>query len=211
MIVEAKKMARDVRLAIDMNSDNRALLVEEDPDTTSLDDIITAKLCDAIRMVELEASLEMLEQGHQFGETVTWVSDGKGWTLLPDDFLRLVSFKMSDWNYGVSEAITNDDTLYSRQWSKWKGIGGTPEKPVVAIVNRPEGLALEFFSCVDEEATVERATYVPMPRIDLHGGIDVSERCYKAAVYRAASLALSSVGDQLATTMIEISKSLLNQ
>ena len=69
---------------------------------------------------------------------------------------------------------------------------------------------LEFFSCKDDTATVDQAVYVPLPKIDIDGGIDVSEKCYRAAVYRAAALALASIGDQLSTTMVELSKSLLD-
>lgn len=203
-------MARDVRIAVDMNRESTPLLLDGDTETTSFDDIIYAKLTDAVRMVEMEAPLNLLEQGHQFGDNVVWGEDGKGWILLPDDFMRLVVFKMSDWRHSVSEAITQDDPKYSRQWSRWKGICGNPEKPVVAIVNRAEGNVLEFFSCHDDTATVEQAVYVPLPRIDLDCGIDVSEKCYKAAVYRAAALALASIGDQLSTTMVELSKSLLD-
>ena len=210
MIVQAEKMARDVRIAVDMNRESTPLLLDGDTETTSFDDIIYAKLTDAVRMVEMEAPLNLLEQGHPFGEDVVWGEDGKGWILLPDDFMRLVVFKMSDWRHSVSEGITQDDPKYSRQWSRWKGICGNPEKPVVAIVNRAEGNVLEFFSCHDDTATVEQAVYVPLPRIDLDGGIDVSEKCYKAAVYRAAALALASIGDQLSTTMVELSKSLLD-
>ena len=199
MIVQAEKM-----------DDSTPLLLEDDIDTISFNDIIYAKLTDAVRMVEMEAPLHLLEQGHQFGENIVWGDEGKGWLILPDDFMRLVVFKMSDWHHSVSEAITQDDPKYSRQWSKWKGVCGNPEKPVVAIVNRAEGNVLEFFSCNDDTATVEQAVYIPLPRIDLDGGIDVSEKCYKAAVYRAGALALSSIGDQLATTMIELSKSLLD-
>lgn len=203
-------MARDVRIAVDMNRESTPLLLDGDTETTSFDDIIYAKLTDAVRMVEMEAPLNLLEQGHQFGDNVVWGEDGKGWILLPDDFMRLVVFKMSDWRHSVSESITQDDPKYSRQWSMWKGICGNPEKPVVAIVNRAEGNVLEFFSCHNDTATVEQAVYVPLPRIDLDGGIDVSEKCYKAAVYRAAALALASIGDQLSTTMVELSKSLLD-
>ena len=210
MIVQAEKMAKDVRIAVDMNHDSTPLLLEYDIDTISFNDIIYAKLTDAVRMVEMEAPLHLLEQGHQFGENIVWGDEGKGWLILPDDFMRLVAFKMSDWRHSVSEAITQDDPKYSRQWSKWKGVCGNPEKPVVAIVNRAEGNVLEFFSCNDDTATVEQAVYIPLPRIDLDGGIDVSEKCYKAAVYRAGALALSSIGDQLATTMVELSKSLLD-
>lgn len=68
---------------------------------------------------------------------------------------------------------------------------------------------LEFYSSRSGRATVAQATYLPYPIVDRDGGIDVAEGCYRAAVYRAASLALASVGDQNWQTMLEISKSLM--
>ena len=203
-------MARAVRVAIDMNRGDEPLIMEGDTDTLTLDEIIYAKLADAVRLTEMEAPLFMLESGHDFGEDNVFIGeDGKGFIILPDDFMRLISFRMSDWRRTVYDAISESDPQYALQSSRFKGICGNPEKPVVAIVRRSEGKVLEFYSCKTEEATVAQATYLPIPKIDRDGGIDVAEDCYRAAVYRAASLALASVGDQLSTTMLEISKSLL--
>ena len=209
MTVQAEEMARAVRVAIDMNKGDEPLIMEGDTDTLSLDEIIMAKLADAVRLVEMEAPATMLESGHDFGDNIFIGEDGKGFIILPEDFMRLISFRMSDWKRTVFEAISENDPQYALQSSKWKGICGNPEKPVCAIVRRGEGKVLEFYSCNDNTAIVTQATYVPIPRIDIDGGIDVAENCYRAAIYRAASLALASVGDQLSTTMLEISKSLL--
>ena len=209
MVVQATEMAKAVRVAIDMNRGDEPLFVEEDTDTLSLDEIIMAKLADAVRLVEMEAPATMLESGHDFGDNIFIGEDGKGFVILPEDFMRLISFRMSDWKRTVFEAISENDSQYALQSSKWKGICGNPEKPVCAIVRRSEGKVLEFYSCNDNTAIVTQATYVPIPKIDIDGGIDVAENCYRAAIYRAASLALASVGDQLSTTMLEISKSLL--
>lgn len=203
-------MARAVKVAIDMNRGDEPLIMEGDTDTLTLDEIIYAKLADAVRMVEMEAPLTMLESGHDFGEHDTYIGeDGKGFIILPNDFMRLISFRMSDWTRTIYEAITESDPQYALQSSRFKGICGNPEKPVVAVVRRSEGKVLEFYSCRDNAATVAQATYLPIPKIDRDGGIDVAEDCYRAAVYRAASLALASVGDQLSTSMLEISKSYL--
>ncbi len=209
MTVQAEEMARAVRVAIDMNKGDEPLIMEGDTDTLSLDEIIMAKLADAVRLVEMEAPATMLESGHDFGDNIFIGEDGKGFIILPEDFMRLISFRMSDWKRTVFEAISENDSQYALQSSKWKGICGNPEKPVCAIVRRSEGKVLEFYSSRDNRAIVTQATYVPTPRIDIDGGIDVAENCYRAAIYRAASLALASVGDQLSTTMLEISKSLL--
>ena len=210
MTVQAEEMARAVRVAIDMNKGDEPLIMEGDTDTLTFDEIIYAKLADAVRLVETEAPLFMLESGHDFGDNDTYIGeDGKGFIILPNDFMRLISFCMSDWRRTVHEAISESDPQYALQSSRFKGICGNPEKPVVAIVRRSEGKVLEFYSCKTEEASVAQATYLPIPKIDRDGGIDVAEDCYRAAVYRTASLALASVGDQLSTTMLEISKSLL--
>ncbi len=211
MVVQAADMARAVRVAIDMNRGDEPLLMEGDSDTLTLDETIHAKLADAVRMVEMEAPAIMLESGHDFGgEGVFIGKDGKGFVVLPDDFMRLVAFRMSDWHRTVHDAIDENSPEYAMQSSRWKGICGNPEKPVCAIVRRPEGKVLEFYSSRDDTAEVTQASYVPRPRIDAVGGIDVAEDCYRAAVYRAAALVLSSLGDGLSTTMLEISKSLIN-
>ena len=206
----ASTMTKEVRVAIDMNRGDALLLKDEDCDTLTLDELIMSKLEEAVRLTETEAPLRMLESGHDFGDDNVFIGeDGKGFIILPDDFMRLISFRMSDWRRTIYEAITESDPQYALQSSRFNGICGNPEKPVVAIVRRSEGKVLEFYSCNSDNATVAQATYLPIPRIDRDGGIDVAEDCYRAAVYRAASLALASVGDQLATTMLEISKSLL--
>lgn len=233
MVYQIQSISRAVRVAIDMNMSNEQLLITDDNDTLTLDEIIIAKLTDAVRIVEMEAPATMLESGHDFGgvtvddateqttsstedstdnksDNVFWTTDGKGFIILPDDFMRLVAFRMSDWKRTVFEAISDNDPQYALQSSKWKGICGNPEKPVCAIVRRSEGKVLEFYSCSDDTATVVQATYVPIPKIDIDGGIDIPEECYQAVVYRAASLALASIGEtQLSATMLEISKSLL--
>ncbi len=225
MIVAADKMAKAVRVAIDMNRGDDPLFMEGDSDTLTLDEIIFSKLAEGVRLVEMEAPPALLESGHDFAgcaeacpgnknptrecSHVFWGEDGKGFIILPHDFMRLIAFRMSDWHRTVFDAISETDPEYALQSSRFKGICGNPEKPVVAIVRRSEGLVLEFYSCRDKTATVTQATYIPVPKIDEDGGIDVAEMCYQAAVYRTASLVLASLGDQLSTTMAEISRSLL--
>lgn len=210
MIVQAEEMARAVRVAIDMNKGDEPLIMEGDTDTLTLDEIIMSKLADAVRMVVSEVPLHLLESGHDFGDCDLHIGDdGKGFVILPRDFMRLLCFRMSDWTRPVYEAITESDALYGRQSSKWKGVCGSASRPVCAVVRRSEGLVLEFYSSRSGRATVAQATYLPYPIVDRDGGIDVAEGCYRAAVYRAASLALASVGDQNWQTMLEISKSLM--
>lgn len=210
MKVKATEMVKAVRVAIDMNAEDRELTNAGDSDTLELDAIIMSKLADAVRLVELEAPAHLLESGHDFSEKVFIYANGKGYALLPHDFMRLICFRMSDWERGVYEAISETDAEYSLMSSRHRGVSGSAEKPRVAIVRRNEGKVLEFAGSEDGKASCTQASYLPYPEIDGEGNIDLAEECYQSAVYRAASLTLASVGDQLSGTMLEISKSLLN-
>lgn len=201
---------RDVRIAIDQNMTNEQLMATEDIETLSLDDIIRSKIVEAVRRVETLAPVYFLEEGHTFGDAVYWGELESGWVLLPDDFMRLIAFRMSDWERTVYTAISVDDVRYAKQSSRYKGIRGNVERPVCAIVNRPEGKALEFYSCKSNTAYPSIALYLPYPKIDENGGVDICERCYTAVVYMTASLVVSVYGEsERATLLTELSKSIL--
>ena len=194
MVYKIETVSQDVRIAIDENMTSEQLLGDEDIDTLSLNEIVRSKIEEAVRRVETTAPTFLLEEGHTFGDSVFWEDNNSGWTLLPDDFMRLIAFRMSDWERTCHNAISVDDPLYDLQSSRFKGVRGNVQKPVCAVVNRAEGKALEFYSCNSEEAYVKRATYLPYPKIDDEEGIDISERCYTAVVYTTAALVLTAYG-----------------
>lgn len=194
MVYKIETVSQDVRIAIDENKTSEQLLGDEDIDTLSLNEIVRSKIEEAVRRVETTAPTFLLEEGHTFGDSVFWEDNNSGWTLLPDDFMRLIAFRMSDWERTCHNAISVDDPLYDLQSSRFKGVRGNVQKPVCAVVNRAEGKALEFYSCKSEEAYVKRATYLPYPKIGDEEGIDISERCYTAVVYTTAALVLTAYG-----------------
>lgn len=211
MIYQIDKILRDVRVCLDQNMMSEALLDSGDLDTLSLDDIIRSKIVEAVRRVHLDAPNYLLEGGHNFGDAVYWGAMESGWVLLPQDFLRLVVFKMDDWERAVYTAISADDPEYARQRSRFKGIRGTAQKPVCAIAIRPEGRVLEFYSCKSCHAQVSRAVYIPEPSVDEYGGVDISERCYTAVVYTAAALSMLTCGEtEKGTRLSDLAKTFLS-
>lgn len=206
MRIRAARMIEDVRIAMDMNGSERAL--QELGDTTSLriEDIIRKKLSWGARAVELEAPLELLGEGHHLRGGIIREGNGRGFMLLPNDFLRLISFRMSDWERTVYEAVDCSDRRYGYQSSRFAGIRGNRERPVVAIVKRSEGLGLEIYNCDGE---LERGTYQPKPEIDEEGIIDIAEGCYEASVLRVASLVLSTLREENWKEMYEQSLAML--
>lgn len=210
MIYRIDDVMRDVRVCLDQNMTSEQLLHTEDVDTLALDDIIRSKILEAVVRVHTNAPTYLLEQGHNFGDTVYWGDLESGWVLLPQDFMRLIVFEMSDWERGVFTAISPSDPEYALQRQRVKALRGTAQRPVCAITTRPEGRALEFYSCKTKEAYVRRGVYLPYPEIDKDGGIDICERCYTAVIYAAAALTALTLGETDASSALsEISKTAL--
>lgn len=208
MIYQICDIAKAIRIILDQNAISEQLIAAGDIDTLSLNEIIESKIPDAARIVEMSAPNYLLDSGSNFGDSTYWKDGYCGWTLLPDDFMRLIVFKMNDWERSVYTAISDQDPQYAIQSSRWKGIRGTTQNPVCAIVIRAEGKVLEFYSCKSNKATVEQAVYLPIPKLE-DGGIDLCERCYSSILYYAAGLAAQSLGSESAKNMLEISKSLI--
>lgn len=204
------EIAKDVRIAIDQNMSSDTLIGFDDVDTLSLNDIIKSKVTDAVKRIHSTAPAYLLDGGNNFGDAIYWKELESGWCLLPENFMRLVVFQMDDWERAVYHAISEDDVEYKKQSSRFKGIRGTPQKPVCAIAIRPEGKALEFYSCKSENAMVSRAVYLPYPVIDEDDGIEICERCYQAVVYTIASLVLTTYGNaDLSKALSDLAKSAL--
>lgn len=205
-------IVQEAKVALDENVSSAALNGLGDVDTLKLDEIIESKVVDAARIIESNAPTHLLDSGRAFGEVIGWDSQpgyGSGHIHLPDDFLRLITFQMSDWDYPVTVAITETDTAYQQQRSRFAGVRGTPQKPVVAIVQQPIGLVLEFYSCyTGDEAYIKFARYIPVPRIRNHK-IDLCEKLKPAIVYYTAYLTALSMGEgDVASAMLATAKEL---
>ncbi len=205
------RILEDVRVALDQNATGIPLEAIGDVDTLSLDGLIKSKVEEAVTRIHSDAPAWLVSEGRNFGDAIYWGDMGSGWVLLPDDFMRLVAFRMDDWSRAVYHAIGADTPEYAQLCSRFKGIRGTPQRPVCALSIRPEGRVLEFYSCKGEEARVSEAVYLPYPRIDRDGGIEICSRCYTAAIYTAASLASTALGNSdMASALAELAKSSLN-
>jgi len=210
MIKQVEDILRDVRVCLDQNEADNALISNGDEETLMLDDIIRSKILESVDSVHLAAPYWMLEQGHNLRATIHWEPMECGYTLLPDDFLRLVVFEMSDWERPVHEAISTLSPEYKLQRSRIKALRGTAQRPVCAIGAKPFGKVLEFYSCKTTNATVSRAVYIPIAEIDANDGVDISEQCYAAVVYTVAAATLTTMGEtQQAAALVEQANNLL--
>jgi len=208
MTYNVADLKQAIRVVLDQNMVSTQLVSTSDIDTLSLDEIIESKIVDAARIVLRDAPAHLLDGGTVFpqaSQVVTWDSQagyGPGSVPLPADFLRLVCFKMSDWDHAVSQPIYEDNPLYKVQRSRFGGVRGNPQKPVVAIVMRSDGARLEFYSCAaDSNASVAEAAYIKIPVID-SSTIAICEKLKPAVVYYAAYLTAINVGENDKATSI---------
>lgn len=197
MIYHIDDIAKDVRISLDMNCSSDMLAQINDTDTLSLNEIIKSKIIEGVKNVHCLAPAHLLDNDVSFSckNNIYWKEKECGWIILPEDFMRFISFKMDDWSHAVYNALLPDSLEYKKQSSRFKGLRGTSQKPLCFIVPRPEGRALEFYSCKSTDAKISQSAYIPYPTIDDNGGITISERCYKSVIYNIASLVLMTIGE----------------
>ena len=205
-----------VRIALDENQVNTSL-VASDNDTLSLNAIIEQKILHAVRQITEHCHSRLLDGGTAFASSITWASGtqgvGYGYTILPEDFMRLVIFQMSDWARPVTNVIYDTDKLYQLQKSRFSGIRGATEKPVCAVTTYSIGKVMEFYTCIGGSGvTVKTARYIPFPSIQTVNDIQVVDICPKLfdpIIYQTAGLVAMTYKDAISGTLFQIAETFL--
>jgi len=209
-----EEIVQSVRIVLDENSVNIAF-IESDTDTLDLNDIIKQHISAAVRSIVLDAPSTLLDGGTDLSaQTLYWENEvgiGMGYIILPDDFLRLVIFQMSDWKRPVTKEIKDTDAQYFMQKSKYLGIRGGISKPVCALTTSKSSKIMEFYSCIGGETVeIEKARYIPIPDITAET-IEIPTRLVDACILTIAGLTCVSIKEaNQATQFFELSKSLIN-
>ena len=217
---DVSNIISDVRIAIDQNTNDTELSEFGDVDTLELADVVKSKIVDAAWMIESAAPVYMCADGViASNPTVTkdqvYETDESYYAVvgIKDDFLRLVTFKMSDWTRPVSNPITTDDPDYAVQKSRVEGVRGNQERPVLVMIPSDDapmtgnnGNVFEAYSTSYDSTASYR--YVPIPKIK-NDKISLCDRLYKAVVYATAYLtALAYNADTQAERLLSIARSL---
>ena len=184
--------------------------------------------------VDYEADTE--NTGYYWLNTSATASDHTGEYELPSDFLRMVSFKMEEWDYPVTDVITVDNPLYARLKSRYPGIRSNNMRPIVALLHKqrttmvlPEEDPVYSDDPTDDEITwvadgvrvlefdipiggslhLEQLLYVPRPTISSSKLTNISSELIRSIVYVCGALVSQALGDDnVSAKLLETGKQL---
>lgn len=107
-------------------------------------------------------------------------SDNEYRLPLPDDFLCLRSLRMSDWTVDSLHTFPADHWLLRFQSSGIETLAAASDRPLVFLDSSPDGKgSLRIFGS-GPGASVAEGFYLPRPRINEAGEIDIPPAAYRA-------------------------------
>lgn len=150
---------------------SRPLSSLSDSDVPGPEDVVALKISSMLPEIGkgmlLSASAEMLGGGMPLeAEVKTRIMPCGLYSFeirMPEDFLRIVSVKMSGWRCGVCRLIMPGDAAWEGQWSAEQGIAGCPERPRAYLVNEDEGPMLRLIGSEDPDAALVHLSIFCIP------------------------------------------------
>jgi len=101
------------------------------------------------------------------------VNPTTGLIEVPDDFLRLVSLKMSDWQRDVTELSIKGDELSRRQSNKFLRAGVS--RPVGVLAKNDKGMYIEYYSTFEQEHKLVDFSYIARKTAEQIDNIQIIE------------------------------------
>lgn len=139
----------------------------------SLEELIPALIEETATPVILDAPVSLLSDSKDSDVTAEWENPGAGYVEPPKDFLRITSFKMSDWTRSISNAVEYGSMEYDLRFHPHKSRRVIRKSPAISIRTGCKRKYLEFTGSSDPAAFVERLNYVPIPSISEQGFVHI--------------------------------------
>lgn len=213
------EIIKRVRWCIDEETVNLAELNldgADDNDDTYMDNIIKAKIDDALRWCLLYAPVEMLTQSSEWATSgiivsePTFASTESGTPAviqLTPGFTRLIRVRMKNWSRAVRVPIEEDSDEYLALTDTTAR--ATSDRPVAALI-RSNPMRLELWPGGNTEGC--EITYIQSPQYVIgadvldNDNISIPSPLRPAFIYYIAFLVCSAYRESAATTMLEIAK-----
>lgn len=149
-----------VKTLIDEISSSDSLIIDVGvEDNNPIDQIVESLLDESALELLMKAPFYRLDITSFDADPVADEYDtATGYISLPDDFLRLVYFRMSDWLRPVTELAIKGDALSLRQYNKH--IRGGVARPVGVLSKNGEGMIVEYYSTNAKQHQVADFQYI---------------------------------------------------
>ena len=205
-----EQIIEQVRIKYDeFGTDESEMIVS--PDNADMYTIIASNIAPAYRFVVFNADLSMLE-GKTVEDNSSFSIDEElvGHLLLPSDFMRGVTARLSSWKSSPSNIIEENSSEYRMQADPYAC--GTTEHPVVALIHTNHGRELEFYKAKTKDDTLKSFVYIPAPPDDLHtgtGSILIADQLSDAFIYYVAALTATTFREDVANDFFKVAKNLI--
>ena len=158
--MERIALVNKVKTKIDeISSDSTPLVDVGMSDDNPVDQIIESLLDESAVEILLKAPFYRLNISSAEVDPEQDVVDTTiGTFILPKDFLRLVYFKMSDWQKPVTELAMKGDEISNRQYNKH--IRGGIARPVGVLSKDERGMLIEYYSTKEQLHSVTEFKYI---------------------------------------------------
>lgn len=215
MGVSVQNICRAVRQCFDEEAQNEAsFAIAASDDNSLMDNIIKAKLGDALRWICLYAPAEQLSGGGSGSSGINIIVDVmnqnvpiNGRIALGTNFIRLIRVRCSNWHRAImGDSLIREDSEEYLQLSNPDGAMATADRPQAALIESGEkqvevwphttGSRYDLTKLVMPSSTdLESATEVNIPTL-----------LKTSFIYYLAFLVLSAYEDTRAARMLEIAK-----
>ena len=109
------------------------------------------------------------------GNGITTMEDGSALLPLPDDFLRLHFLRIEGWARPVTGCYLPESLPAALQSCRCPSLRASASRPVAVLTPADGGRALRLYGSHSEPAKIAEGWYLPIPRIDADGFIDMPE------------------------------------
>lgn len=198
-------LRKKVRASLDELGLNDASFISTDNDSIEFNAVVDSKVEEAVTYVHSNALHHYLD-GDVLDTSSLKQADGVGFIDLPADFMRLVVLKMKEWQYPVTSIITEYDIAYKKQKNIYTR--GGFDSPVCAITKGEKDI-LELYTVDGSNMEVEKAFYIPVPKVvktDFEDTIKICEKLEIPIVNYLAGLTLLVYKDEHADSFFNLVK-----
>ena len=184
----------DVKVCFDEIGLNEAEFLDG-TDNSEMNVIVESKIIDALRFVNLHADAGYLEPTVIEDASVS-AENGVVDYPLPEDFLRMLYAKLSDWLHVVTEPILYTEKEYATL--KNPITTGYPDNPKVAITANKH---LELYTTKSSDAKLTFG-YIGEAKKNNEDKWPIPDKLYRGVVYYTAGLTLLTYKDAHADSLL---------